>query len=428
MCSFYFTNKSYSKKLLNSLNYFSSKRGPDSTNIITENNLSIVHNLLSITGSFTSQPLIEDNIYVMFNGEIYNYKKDRFKSDIYFILYIYKKHGESFVNFLDGEYSIVIYDKNKNSVFFCTDIFMTKPLFYSIENEIISIGSYKSSFNSTKEVIQAKPSTIYTFDFNTKDLKEKMYFKFNINQYKNSYADFELALKKSILKRTKTNKKIFIGLSSGYDSGVLACLLNKFKITYDSYTILSRENTEILSKRKKLVKNYTLLTPDFKKLTHAKFKIIQNCEPSKNASFDYVSDLASSGLYLIAEKGSKNNCKVFLSGTGADEIFSDYGFNGTKIFSNSNFGGLFPKDLSTIFPWKNFYNGYLRNYIDKEEYVLGGLGIEARYPFLDKDVVQEFLNLSSELKNNNYKAPLYYILKKYKFPFEENIKRGFSFI
>jgi asparagine synthase (glutamine-hydrolysing) len=428
MCSFYFTNKSCSKKLLKSQNYFSSKRGPDNTTIITDNNLSIVHNLLSITGSPTKQPLIENNLYVMFNGEIYNYNKGRFKSDIYFILHLYKKYGEQFVDYLDGEYAIVIYDKNKNSVIFCTDIFMTKPLFYSIENGIISISSYKSSFDNVNEIIQALPSTLYKFNITTKSLKEKTYFKFNTKQFKNNYSDFESALKKSILKRTKTNKKLFIGLSSGYDSGVLACILNKLKINYNAYTILSKENIEILHQREKLVNNYTLIKPDFKKLTYAKLKIIQNCEPSKNASFDYASDHASSGLYLIAEKGLKNNCKVFLSGTGADEIFSDYGFNGTKIFSNSNFGGLFPKDLSTIFPWKNFYNGCLRNYIDKEEYVLGGLGIEARYPFLDKDVVQEFLNLSPKLKNNNYKAPLYHILKKYNFPFEENIKRGFSFI
>ena len=40
----------------------------------------------------------------------------------------------------------------------------------------------------------------------------------------------------------------------------------------------------------------------------------------------------------------------------ADEIISDYGFNGKKIYSHSEFGGKFPKNLKTIFPWKKFSN------------------------------------------------------------------------
>jgi asparagine synthetase B (glutamine-hydrolysing) len=428
MCSFYFSNKSEDKKLLKSLNYFSSKRGPDNTNILITSDFSVVHNLLSITGKFTPQPIIEDNIYVLYNGEIYNYDKNKFESDGYFILDLYKKYKQKFVNYIDGEYSIVIFDKNNNLLTFCTDIFMTKPLFYSAVGNSISISSYKSSMNLQKSIISATPSTIYTFNLKTNTLTSEKYFEFNLKQFKNNFNDFESALKNSILKRSKTDKKIFIGLSSGYDSGVLASMLDNFNIKYESYTILNNENIEILNERRKIVKNYFEFKPDFRKIASAKLKIIQNCEPSKNASYNYVSDLASSGLYLIAQKARKNNCKIFLSGTGADEIFSDYGFEGIKIFNNSNFGGLFPKDLSTIFPWKNFYDGCLRNYIDKEEYVLGGLGIEARYPFLDKDVVQEFLNLSYNLKNKYYKAPLYHILKKNKYPFEENKKRGFSFI
>ena len=36
----------------------------------------------------------------------------------------------------------------------------------------------------------------------------------------------------------------------------------------------------------------------------------------------------------------------------------------------------------------------------------GNFNIETRYPFLDRDLVQEFLWLTAELKNKHYKAPL----------------------
>jgi hypothetical protein len=57
----------------------------------------------------------------------------------------------------------------------------------------------------------------------------------------------------------------------------------------------------------------------------------------------------------------------------------------------------FPSDISGIFPWGNFYYGSQWSYLMKEECIAGSLGIETRYPFLDRRVVQEYLNLSNDL-------------------------------
>ena len=101
------------------------------------------------------------------------------------------------------------------------------------------------------------------------------------------------------------------------------------------------------------------------------------------------------------------------------------------MFGNSNYYGsgqpkYFPKNLKKIFPWKNFYGSSLRNYILKEECVGGAYSFETRYPFLDKQVVQEFLWLNSKLKNSNIKAPLFHYMKKHNYPFH-TIKYGFNF-
>ena len=116
---------------------------------------------------------------------------------------------------------------------------------------------------------------------------------------------------------------------------------------------------------------------------------------------------------------------VYLSGSGADELFSDYGFGGTKKYSHSNFGGLFPDDLSTIFPWASFYGSSQETYIAKEEHVAGSFGLETRYPYLDKYVVHEFLSLAPKLKNSKYKSVLYNYLTENNYPFCENEKIGF---
>ena len=65
--------------------------------------------------------------------------------------------------------------------------------------------------------------------------------------------------------------------------------------------------------------------------------------------------------------------------------------------------------------------------IKRDEYIGGYYGIETRYPFLDKDVVQEFLWLSHDLKNKNYKAPLKKYLEILKYPFDLNKKKGLYF-
>ena len=52
-------------------------------------------------------------------------------------------------------------------------------------------------------------------------------------------------------------------------------------------------------------------------------------------------------------------------------------------------------------------------------------GIETRYPFLDKNVVQEFLWLKPELKNSQYKSVIDNYFMKNNFSFSRGKKIGF---
>ena len=75
---------------------------------------------------------------------------------------------------------------------------------------------------------------------------------------------------------------------------------------------------------------------------------------------------------------------------------------------------------------QTFMGGLNESFIAKEEYTASLFGIETRYPFLDKKLVQEFLWLTKNLKNKYYKAPLYHYLKSNNYPFEPNEKMGFK--
>jgi asparagine synthetase B (glutamine-hydrolysing) len=117
--------------------------------------------------------------------------------------------------------------------------------------------------------------------------------------------------------------------------------------------------------------------------------------------------------------------KVYLSSQGADEIFSDYGRGGQAIYAHSNFGGHFPDGLGKIYSWPSFFGSTQAAYLAKEEYVSGSYGIEARYPYLDKQVVQEFLSLGQAIKNSSYKSVLRNLFEQLRYPFAADEKCGF---
>ena len=78
-----------------------------------------------------------------------------------------------------------------------------------------------------------------------------------------------------------------------------------------------------------------------------------------------------------------------------------------------------------IFPWQNFFEGANSSYLKKEEHISGSFGIEGRYPFLDKKVVQSYLNLKPELKNMYFKSPLTNFMLVNKYPINY-VKQGFN--
>ena len=57
-------------------------------------------------------------------------------------------------------------------------------------------------------------------------------------------------------------------------------------------------------------------------------------------------DKGAVGLSAVLRAARPRGGLIYLSGSGADEIISDYAMNGTKLFAHSCFGGIFPFNLS----------------------------------------------------------------------------------
>lgn len=441
MCSFLFTNRDASD--FHYVNEYMEKRGPDKTTITEVGDHTFVHNILSITGEFRPQPFVneERQIVCVYNGEIYN--AGNYSSDGESIIPRYLQYGFYFPKHIDGEFAICLVDYANRKIVVTTDTFSTKPVWIAIEDGDIGVASYESSllrlgFKRPKKV---SANTRMLIDLDTLKTQDAgTVYDFKLDQHKTTFDDWNAAFAEAIRKRTANlREQLFIGLSSGYDSGAIACELLKQNVPHKAYSLTGTENMDVLMARNSLYKKefiHDISTLPEHKRAPLVSHIARYVEPFNNtihsSSSDYneygttiVDDHGAGSLAYVCLKAKKDNRKVYLSGSGADEIFSDYGFGGQKKYAHSNFGGLYPDDLSTIFPWASFYGSSQETYIAKEEHVAGSYGLETRYPYLDKYVVQEFLSLSPELKNSHYKSVLYNYLTINHFPFSENEKIGF---
>ena len=428
MCGFAVTNKNIN---LEDSNFFCQKRGPDLTNTETINGVSFLHNLLHITGEVKPQPFVEGDVVCVLNGEIYNYKEfGDYESDGQCLIPLYREYGFEFGKMLDGEFSICIVDFSESKLILVNDTFATKPLWFAQDGDKFGVASYESSLreNGFKDI--QKVAGNYSWKFDLKTLKEDdviQLIDFDINQYKNTYDDWIKAFEKSISKRVaNTPHKIFLGLSAGYDSGAIACELQNQSVDFKAFTVASAEDKNIINSRHSKLENGEIINLSENEYHKISNHINKNCENFVYSGYNIKGDKASMGLGSICSRANKENYRIYLSGQGSDEIISDYGFGGNKIYSHSQFGGKFPDSLDDFFPWHSFYDGTQIKYLNKEEYVAGTYGIETRYPFLDTNLVQEFLWLSSDLKNKEYKAPLSEYLSRNNYPFQRGVKTGFQ--
>lgn len=446
MCSFLAT--SWLITNLTYVNFFLRPRGPDHTALTSLYGFSFVHNLLHMTGEWVSQPFIDPQraVVALYNGEIYNFEalagsSGRARSDGDVILPMYRKHGVAFPRVLDGEFALAVFDFKKNRAIITTDVFGTKPLWYSMHDGL-HVSSYKSALLRlglpTGSIHIAEPNTIYVFALTagrSRLLERRALHEFDLRQFKEDSGDFQAAFDRAVLKRARHGvHPSLIGLSSGYDSGAIHAGLVNAGVAHFAYTIYSTEDTDTLARRIEwagpLVETRVVVLGGGD-IEREAGHLGAQCEPynyhaERGQRLAVAEDPASFGLSYIFRDARRRGILVYLSGSGADEIISDYGHGGKRIFPHSNFGGLFPGDLGPLFPWPSFFLGTQRDYLMKEELVAGVHGIESRYPFLDHRVVQEFLWLTDSAKNAKYKAPVHDWLARFAYPFRSGEKVGFN--
>src|SRR5215472_5844286 len=130
-------------------------RGPDDQGTYLSGPVGLGMRRLSIIDLATGQQPIcnEDRtVWVVFNGEIYNYRQLRMEllsaghqlysnSDTEVIPHLYEELGTEFVHKLRGMFAIALYDERQHALLLARDRLGKKPLFYALHKDRLIFAS-----------------------------------------------------------------------------------------------------------------------------------------------------------------------------------------------------------------------------------------------------------------------------------------------
>lgn len=442
----YFEDREPSLSMLQQMTDVIHHRGPNDSGFWTGNRIGLGFRRLSIIDLAEGhQPLSneDETVWLVFNGEIYNYKYLRnmlierghqFKThtDSEVIVHLYEEYGEECVKYLRGMFGFVIWDCHKKQLFGARDHFGIKPLYYHTSDKQFVFGSEIKSLLASGHVerrvnnqslmnyltFQYVPDPDTMFD-DIHKLPPGHYIRVSydgtksIHRYwdpmfepvERSFEDYveeiRETLRDSVSHHLVSDVERGCFLSSGIDSTAIATLIKEieplrtFSVGFEgtnNETIISKQTAEAIG-----TDHYAKIITQKDFMDSLPSAVWHQDEP--------VADPAAIALYHVAKLASEH-VTVVLSGEGADELFGGY-----RIYHE-------PMSLRHFdylpLPLKRFLNRIVRMLPDgmkgKNYLLRGTTPLEERFlgnaKIFSEDLKADVLSLDREL------------LKTYKNPFQ----------
>ncbi|WP_249870480.1 asparagine synthase (glutamine-hydrolyzing) [Oceanobacillus saliphilus] len=353
------------RNLFKEQNNIITHRGPDDEGYYFDHHISLGFRRLSIIDIESgNQPLSyhDENLWMVFNGEIYNYLELRTgliqegysfatESDSEVIVAMFSKHRENTFQYLRGMFSILIWDKNDKTVYGARDPFGIKPLFYHetltaaifasekksihlmLENEIVNREALQHylSFQYVPEpmTMTAGIQKVEAGHYFTKKLGEPIaftrYFHATFQPRAREKSEWIKKIQEVMFDSVKLHMRsdVPVGsfLSGGIDSTLIVSIAKEFNPNIKTFSVgFKQEGFSEVDVAKKTadkldVQNISyMITPEeyIEKLP----KIMWHMD-------DPLADPSCVPLYFVSREARKH-VKVVLSGEGADELFGGY--------------------------------------------------------------------------------------------------------
>jgi asparagine synthase (glutamine-hydrolysing) len=340
-------------------------RGPDDEGIYLNGHVALGSRRLSIIdlpGGRMPVSNEDDSVWIVYNGEIYNYKslrnelqgkghKFKTQTDTEVIIHLYEELGERCVEHLQGMFAIAIWDEKKQKLFMARDRIGQKPLYYTQKGKeflfasevkaILAANSIKKEmdFESLYHFLSMRfipcPRTMFHgikklppghyMIFQNDTVKITRYWDLFFN-HKNKLSEFEFAeglkvqIRKTVQSHLVSDVPVGAFLSGGLDSStIVAMMADSSASPVNTFSIGVEEQ-------------------DFNELPYAKM-VAEHCRtnhvenrveshlitsiPRMIWHLDEPSDPIAACMFQAAELASQH-LKVVLGGDGGDELFGGF--------------------------------------------------------------------------------------------------------
>jgi asparagine synthase (glutamine-hydrolysing) len=358
-------SRSNIESMLRSISY----RGPDESGIYLSNVSAIGNVRLSIIDIEGGQQPLSDStgrFWIVFNGEIFNYKELRndlekrgntfqTKSDTEVLVQLYSIYGKECLNLLNGQFSLAIWDKLKQELFVARDRVGIRPFFYNITDGVFSFASeIKALFQQerlSREISPESISQVYTFwtaispdtvfkgiyelppghfaIFSRKGLYIEKFWEINFNKpaltlsFQDSMDRFHELFSDAVRIRLRADVEVAAYLSGGIDSSATVAyikdiepgVLNTFSIGFEEKDFDESDYQNEAAKYFDTVHKSMVCTS--KDISESFPKVIWHSETP-------ILRTAPAPMLLLSELVRKNNIKVVVTGEGSDEILAGY--------------------------------------------------------------------------------------------------------
>lgn len=348
-------------------------RGPDDNGFYIDENVAIGIQRLSVIDLYTGhQPMGNEDktIWVVFNGEIYNFKElkqvlekegHKFvtRSDTETIVHSYEEYGEECVKKFRGMFAIAVWDKEKKKLFLARDRLGIKPLYYTLVNGNLLFASEIKALLECEEVKRdvdlvgmhyfltflyiptplsmfkgiKKLPPAHTLSYINGEIDISQYWDLGFSKGKIQREDYYCEqildlLKEAVKIRLISDVPLGVFLSGGIDSSSIVGLMSEglinqtptakvktFSIGYEerfaSYNEL--KYSRLVAKHFGTDHHEFIVKPDAVDLLP---KIIHHFD-------EPFADSSAISTYLVSQVARKH-ITVALSGIGGDEAFSGY--------------------------------------------------------------------------------------------------------
>jgi asparagine synthase (glutamine-hydrolysing) len=364
--------------------------------------------------SLGNQPFTDSGVYVMCNGEIYNYK-DLIRSENLFVksqsdcevilrMYLQGQPPETIVRKLYGVFAFVIYDTITvpHRVIVARDRIGVRPLFFFYDDNTLVLASEAKVLSHWSHLVFQFPSATVS--------EYLVHPHYTLHHYSTVYWELprvwmgncstndrscliQSLLYASVERRMDCHRGIGCLLSGGLDSSLIAGILVKLLKQRGSseklrtYSVGMPGSTDLHYAR--IVAGYLdtdhhevlLSETDF---LNAVPKVVECLE-----SFDTTTVRASVGMYLVCQYINKNtpDVKVIFSGEGSDEVCQGYLY--FHLQNSALSGDMESRRLIRELPYFD---------VLRADRTTAAWGLELREPFLDTDFIEYFLSLPPQVR------------------------------